>query len=228
MGLRSRLKNRLSGLFSRPPAKGSAVVFDRATAEIWQDLREQYAHGWQSLAAAVVASWEVAAAELNAALRHTNPRAPEFVTRFSDGLVPTLTPFQAAERGAERSWNDGTRQAIASGQLTDALPPLIDATRRIGSEVETAWPATVAFLEPVLVAVNLSSERRQQLIGVGADLRDRLDKRAYAFAEALKPLATAPDVEGVFLDALGDWRQGAAQDLEVGLDRVRALLVGAE
>jgi hypothetical protein len=181
MSWRARLKAALAGA---PPA----------TPFSWDDARESWAQAWRELGAASVASWEVAAADVNRALRD-HPDKKALVARFSDALVPA----HDALRGGERDPNT----------VREPLPVL----RAVGPAFEVAWPKTVAHLAPVLDAHGADEAARTRLLAVGAELREALDLRAAAFAQE-------PDV-GRAIEA---WRVGAVRDAEVVLDHVRTVV----
>jgi hypothetical protein len=228
MSIVGRLKSRIKRTLGREAPARPPRPFDGRLAPIWADLAEHYALAYQTIGAAIVSSWEVIAAELHLATRAKHGSlANEWVTRFSDGLVPTLAAVQAAERAATATWKAGTRAAQASGVLADAIRPLRSQADALGAEVETGWPKTVEHLEPILAGLAVDESGRSRLLGVGAALRSRLDARAQAFGATLEGVATAPSVEAAFLDALETWRHAAAQDVEVALDQVRAVLVAA-
>lgn len=230
MGLLSRVKGRMKrALGGAPPPEKPAAPFDAATAEMWKELREQYALGYQTMGAAVVASWEVTAAEIHAAgRRRSAERAPEWVTRFSDALVPTLSPIQAADRACDKVWKQSTRAATASGKLADAMPALSAHARDLGAAVQAGWPGTADWIEPVVVGLGVEEAGRARLAAVGAALRAAIDGRAADLTRALEAVPLADDVESAFLDAIEAWRHGTAQDLEVALDQVRAVLAPRE
>ena len=229
LGILPRLKRRIKqGVqrFSAVPA--GPVAFQGALAREWPELREQYAVSYQTLVSSVVASWEVAAAELNAAARpNFGTKAAEMVTRLSDALVPTLEPLQAAERATKEIWKEATAAGQASGQFSDALKPVASQTRALGAAVEAAWPKTVEYLAPVLEQLKVDGAEVDRLKGVGKTLRDALDARAQSFGEQLSAAGQAENAEGAFLDAVETFRHATAQDLEVALDQVRSVLVGA-
>jgi hypothetical protein len=193
------------------------------------ELREQYALAFQTLASSTVSSWEVAAAELNRAAKgpHGAEAAGKLVERFSDALVPVLTPLQATERATQAIWKDSTRAASASGRIEDAVAPLVGQVRALGAEVASAWPKTTEYLEPLLVEIRIQTAGRERLAAVGPALQAALDSRGAEFCVVLGRLSQAKDLEGAFLDAVETYRHAAAQDLEVALDGVRSVLVEA-
>lgn len=176
-----RLRAKLSGL-------------RREEAFSWDDAKEGWAQAWRDLGAASVSSWEVAAAELNRALRD-HPDKKALVARFSDALVPA----HDALRGGERDANT----------VREPLPVL----RAAGPALLAAWPKTVAHLEPVLNARAVDDAGRARLLAVGPALSEALAARAEAFA-------AEPDL-GRAIEA---WRTGAVRDAEVLLDEVRTVL----
>lgn len=220
-GLRRRLKQALG---RTPQAPAAEPAFDAAAEEVWAELQEQYALGYQTIAASVVASWEVAAAELNRAARpRFGDEAGEIVTRFSDALVPTLTPVQTAERATKGLWKEAATAGRASGRIADALTVVVAQPAGLGAAIEAEWPKTVAHLGPVLDRMAVGTEGRARLDGVGPTIRAALDGRA---RELARLLAAPRALEAPFLDAVEVWRHGASQDVEVALDQVRSVLVG--
>lgn len=229
MGLLGRLKGRVQRALASPTPPREPAPFDARRAELWKELKDQYSLGFQTMASAVVASWEVTASELNRASRGAHAdHAAEWVKRFSDALVPTLDPIQAAERASAKVWQQSTRAAAASGRLAQAMPAIGSHARELGAAVEAGWPKTVGWMEPVLEGLAVTAAGRSRLGSVGAAMRHALDSRAADFARALETVPLAEDVEGAFLDAVERWRHGTAQDLEVALDQVRAVLAPRE
>lgn len=229
MGLLSRVKNRVKRALAEPQAPAREVAWSHALSELWSELREQYAVAWQTMASATVASWEVVAAELHRAAhaKFGAERATRMVERFSDSLVPTLSPIQATERGTSAVWKDGMRKAGASGRFEDALAGLRDQAGKLGGELAAAWPKTVDYLGPVLDDLGVDDAGRARLGRVGQALQASLDGRAAAFVADLDRLPRAADIEKAFLDAVETFRHAAAQDIEVALDNVRAVLIEA-
>ena len=228
--LLSRAASKLKRVLAPPPPAKPMVArrYDRQTAEIWSELREQYSLGFQTMASATVASWEVVAAEIHAATRpRLGSQAGEIVARFSDALVPTLAPLQAAERATTALWKDGSRTAAATTRIEDAVAPLVKQVQGVGAEIEAGWPKTTEYLAPILDTLAVGRAGRARLEAVGGHMRAGLDSRATEFVRTLGDLPRAVDFEAAFLDAVETWRHASAQDLEVALDQVRAVLVEA-
>ena len=216
------LRDRIFGAIKRRlrPDEPFERRFGPQTAERWAELREPYALGFQTLASSIVASWEVAAAELHAA-----GFRPEQVTRFSDALVPTLQPMQDAERATKALWTQGVADATAVERFEPLTAPLFVQVRGLGRAVEEGYGKTVAWLAPLLDERKASVEARERLAPVGPIIRTSLDGHAAVLCSDLGDLAHARDLEATVLDAVETYRHGASRDLEIALDDVRAALL---
>lgn len=220
MGLLSRVKNRL--LPGRPaPRLGAA--FTRAHAAEWPDLVEQVDNYTQKTGAAIVQSWEVGAAELGRVLRG---RADEkaLIERFSDALVPTLSPFQDLHKKASAVMASGLAEGNATGRVdaaTAALNALVDG---LGGRAAAGWVKTVEYLEPVLLTRPDPDAARAALLAHGERLDAACRTAGAVLAAELARAPERPTLWAAVTDPFDAWQARLVRELEIALtDATRAL-----
>ena len=161
MGLLSRVRNRLF----RPKAVAAiGPAFSPAYEEEWNELVEQVDNYGQKVGAAVVQSWEVGAAELGRAVKG-KPGEKVLIERFSDALVPTLTPFQDLHK-MKLGYSKGT----ATGQLTAANTALLTLVAGLGPSAADGWAKTATYLEPVFAVCADPAAARAAMLAHGPAL----------------------------------------------------------
>jgi len=181
MGLLSRVKNRL---FRPKPVAGIGPTFSARYEEEWGELVEQVDNYGQKVGAAVVQSWEVGAAELGRVVQG-KPGEKVLIERFSDALVPTLTPFQDLHKKTTEAMKLGYANGTATGQLSAANTALLTLVAGLGPSAADGWVKTATYLEPVFaVCANPDAARAAML----------------AHAPALE--AACADAERVLVDEL--------------------------
>ena len=101
---------------------GFSAAQDGAMAALDQSAEGAFA----VLGAAVVSSWEVGLTDLARALRGRieESEQADLVERMSDALVPTESPFSGAGKRYRHAVKMGTKKALETGQLQDAIAPL--------------------------------------------------------------------------------------------------------
>ncbi len=222
MGLLTRVKNRLLG---KKPSPAIGTGFPASYAEEWTDLIEQVDNYGQKVGAAVVQSWEVGAAELGRALQG---RAGEnvLIERFSDALVPTLTPFQDLHKKTTAAMKQGLDRGGASGQIGPATEALASLVAGLGVEAAAGWVKTVEYLDPILAGCAAPEEARAAMLRHQGALRDACDA---AEAVLVAELARAP-ARATLWDAVTEpfdqWQLKLVRELEIAITVAVRELVG--
>ena len=206
--------------------RGEAPRFDRAQAAAFAGLEAELESVSALIGAAAVSTWEVLLADLGRALAGSADQRA-LIERCSDALVPTQEALQAAGRLGRAAVAPGLRAAIESGRLADVLDPVRAPMVALGAQVEAGWARTVAYLDPVIVALGGGASLRAALAGQGPALRAALDAEAARLAVAFGALRPGPKLEAGLREALGAYQKGVGRALEVGLYAARTALVAA-
>jgi len=182
---------------------------------------------FNAVGAAAVSSWEVLLADLARALSQlpAEQRAA-LITRVSDALVPTVAPLQHGERPFRAALQQGVQAAARSGQLADAVEPLIEHLESLGEPVANGWAKTTAFLAPLYDALAEPDALRGALAFTGGELRGVFDNEAALFRARMEALPRATSLDAALLDALAAWQQGVVRGIEVAIYGARTRLVG--
>lgn len=221
MGLLSRVKNRL--LPGKPTARLGAA-FTRAHAEEWADLVEQVDNYTQKTGAAIVQSWEVGAAELARAIRG---RADEkaLIERYSDALVPTLSPFQDLHKQTSSVMAAGLAAGQTAGQTTAATAALNPLVAGLGARAAAGWVKTVDYLEPVLAASADPAATRAALLAHGPRLSAGCDAAGAVLAAELARAPERATLWAAVTDPFDAWQARLVRELEITLtDATRTLV----
>lgn len=213
MGLLSRVKNRL--LRARAPA-GIGPGFPSSYAEEWKELEEQVDNYGQRVGAAVVQSWEVGAAELARSIRGL-PGEKVLIERFSDALVPTLTPFQDLHKKTAVAMKLGFDQGTSTSQIAAANTALVGLVAGLGTTAADGWTKGVVYLEPVFAVCGEPEGARQAMLAHGPSLQAACD-----LAERLlvAELAKAPDRASLWVavtDPFDLWQARLVRELEIAI-----------
>jgi hypothetical protein len=220
MGLFSRLRGRLQG--SRG---GVGVGFTPALEKEWEDIPEQVDAFTKKVGSSIVGSWEVGAAELGRAVVGLE-QDQVWIDRFSDALVPTLTPYQDLHKKATSACKTALVDAQRSRRVQALVPPLVGLVVGLGPEAELGWGKTVGYLGPVL-ELTKRADLAASMLKTGPKLLESARASEQILKEELEKLAEAETLfEGV-CDAFEAWQLYLCRELELELDRPVQELVKA-
>ncbi len=210
-GLLSRLRNRAA-----PTARVVGMRFSADMEEDWKELEEQVDGHAKRPGTALVASWEVAASEL---ARCTLGRDDEktLIDRFSDGLVPALTPFQDIHKGVPSALREGLEAGRRDASMASATRPLVLLVQGLDARVVLGWAKTVEYLGPVYALAPDPEAARAAMAPVG----DRL-AAACRVAEAIlrDRLSHLPGAESLWdgvLDPFDAWQLSLSREIEMSV-----------
>lgn len=190
-------------------------------------LHDNAESAFNAVGAAAVSSWEVLLADLGRALQQLPAeRRAALVTRVSDALVPTVAPLQHGERPFRAALQEGVRAAQRSGQLADAVEPLIVYLESLGEPVANGWAKTTAFLSPLYEALAEPDALRGALAFTGGELRGVFDNEAALFRSRMEALPRATNLDSALIEAMSAWQQGVVRGIEVAIYGARTRLVG--
>jgi hypothetical protein len=221
MGILARVKNRLMG---KKPATGIGPAFARSSEEDWNELVEQVDNYTQKTGAAIVQTWEVGAAELGRAV-HGKPDAKQLIERYSDALVPTLTPFQDLHKKASGVMKVGFDRGASTGQLSEATHALLALVEGLDGGAESGWTKTVEYLEPVLQACKSPEAARAALLAHGAGIRAACDSARTVLADELARGAARPTLWAAVTEPFDRWQLKLVRELEITLTEATRELV---
>ena len=181
------------------------------------------------LGAAVVSSWEVALTDLSRALRGRvdESQQAELIERMSDALVPTESPFSGAGKRYSHAVKTGTKTALESGRLSDAVAPLGDAVGVLGSAFAQGWPKTAGHMEPIFEALGGDPSTKEAFLALGPRLQSELDDAWRNYVRTLDEIGQASHLETALVDGLEAWKDEAVRAVEVVLYQSRDVLVKA-
>jgi hypothetical protein len=214
--VRQRIAPRASGASS-----GIGMAFRPEMGEEWTELGEQVDGFTRRVGSSVVASWEVAASEL---ARVTIGRADEKVIleRFSDGLVPALTPFQDLHKGAESAMRDGARDGAGQGTLAAATRPLVMLVIGLDDRAVRGWNKTVDYLQPVYDVApdpEAAGRARAAMVAAGEPIASACRASEQVLREQLSRLPQAASLWDGVCDPFDAWQLALTRELEIALHR---------
>lgn len=213
MGLLSRLRTRL-----RPPAPTVGAHFTPSLVEAWDELEEQVDGELKKAGASIVGAWEVGAAELaRSVLAWPDERA--MIERFSDALVPTLTPFQDLHKGLGSAMAAGKKAGLASGALSAATAPLAQLLVGLDERADDGWSKTTKHLDPLFLRCPDPDGTRERFIAGGRPLRQACVEADVIWRARLEALPEAPDLWKGLTGAAEAWQLTITRGLEITIDR---------
>lgn len=226
-GLLDRVKGRLSRLAGAGPAATPAGIgpgFGPAYEEEWNELVEQVDNYTQKVGAAVVQTWEVGAAELGRVVRG-HPQDKVAIERYSDALVPTLTPFQDLHKTCSGAMSRGYAAGVASGRMSDATAPLLAMVDGLGERAFEGWAKTAGYLEPVFALAADPSGARERFEANGPELARACANARAVLLRELERIPAQPKLWTGVCDAWDAWQQALCRELEIGMTRAARELV---
>lgn len=225
MGLRTRLRELLEG---RPAAKKGPIGARPTPAmeEEWKELPEQVDGALKKVGSAVVSTWEVGASELARGLVGRSDERT-LIERFSDGLVPTLSPFQDLHKGCNSTMDKAWAAARTSGDLRSITPVLMGLVTGAGDRAQVGWAKTADYLGPVFaLSADPAGEKARFLEG-GAALRDACVARESLLRDGLDRVPHASSLTVGVTEAFDAWQEALVRDVEITVHRYVLAMVKA-
>jgi len=226
-GLLDRVKGRLSrltGAGAPAAAAGIGPGFSPAYEEEWNELVEQVDNYTQKVGAAVVQTWEVGAAELGRVVRG-HPQDKTVIERYSDALVPTLTPFQDLHKTCSGAMSRGYAAGAASGRMADATAPQLAMVDGLGEKAFEGWARTAGYLEPVFALAADPGGARERFEASGPELARACASARAVLQRELERVPNQPKLWTGVCDAWDLWQQTLTRELEICMTRAARELV---
>lgn len=223
MGLLNRIKGRL---FPKKAEPGIGPGFRRADEADWKDLDEQVDNYTQKTGAAIVQSWEVGAAELGRVVkgRATDKQSIE---RFSDALVPVLTPFQDLHKRVSGVMKQGWEQGVATGRLDSATGALVPLVSGLGVRAQEGWAKAVEYLDPIFAECADPPVARATMLAHGAALRTACDAAEAVLVAELAKGPSRATLWAAVTDPFDLWQLALVRELEITITRATRELVAS-
>lgn len=218
----SRLRARFGA--DTPVSGPVGMAFTPAMEPDWQEVEEQVDAALKQVGSAVVASWEVGAAEIARALIG-QPEERALIERYSDALVPTLSAFQDLHKGCPGAFAEGLRAGRADGTLTSATRPLVMLLAGLDRRAEAGWVQTTGYLDPVFARCREPGPVRAAF--AAAPLGEACRKGESALRSTLSLLPQAATLEDGVVDAFEVARDAMVRDLEFALHTPTRTLAAA-
>lgn len=220
-GLLSRLRGRGVG-----PSPGVGLRFLPAMEEEWKELEEQVDAHAKRPGTALVSSWEVAASEL---ARATLGRDDEklLIDRFSDGLVPALTPFQDVHKGVPSAIREGLEAGRREGSMAAATRPLVMLVNGLDAKVGPGWAKTVDYLEPLYAIAPRPEAARAAMAPVGGRFAQGCRDAETVLRERLAQLPRAANLWDGVLDPFEAWQLTLGREIEMSVYEATRGMVAA-
>jgi hypothetical protein len=226
-GLLSRVKNRLSRIAGGGAvAKGAGIGpgFGIAYEEDWNELVEQVDNYTQKVGAAVVQTWEVGAAEMGNAVRGLK-EDKAMIERFSDALVPTLTPFQDLHKKCSGAMQQGFGAGVSGNSMAAATRPLVGLVDGLGDRAFEGWTKTATYLEPMFALCRNPEESRDRFLAFGPELAAGCAKAQAVLQQNLDGVPNQPRLWGGICDSFDAWQLALTRELEISMTRAAKELV---
>lgn len=222
MGLLTRLRQRLS----RPapaPAPTLGARWTPAMEREWEDLPEQVDASLKKVGSAIVSTWEVGAAGLGRALRG-QPADRALIERYSDALVPLLTPYQDLHKGSASAMRAAREAAARASDPRAAAAPLLDLLDPLPRRAAEGLVKTVDYLDPLIARAADPAALRAAMLSAGPALQQSAARHHAALGAALARLPDAPDLLTGLCSPFEDWQAAVGRDVEVTLDPICRML----
>lgn len=224
MGLLNRLRQRIDRRLY-PPAPQKGPIWTEQMEKDWEDLPEQVDAAVKKLGSAAVGTWEVGAADLGRVLIG-QPNEKTLMDRYSDGLVPTLDPYQELHRRSAAQMQRALVAARAGG-LPALEPEFTGILEGLSGRVDEGWDKTVTWLAPLVALTANPGELDRELRTRGGQLRESAQVNEQRLRERLRALSPEQNIYESLCDIWEDYQQGMCRDIEVILDSATQMLVGA-
>ncbi len=221
LGLLSRVKNRLSRLAGAGgQARGAGIgpSFPASYEEDWNELVEQVDNYTQKVGAAVVQTWEVGAAEVGRVVRG-HEKDKEFVERFSDALVPTLSPFQDLHKKCSGAMSQGFAAGVQANALAAATNPLVGLVDGLGDRAFEGWGKTAAYLEPLFALCADPEASKDRFLASGPEIARACAASQAVLRKSLDGAASQPKLWVGVCDSYDAWQLALVRDIEITVTR---------
>lgn len=208
-GLISRLRGRSS---AAPTTVG--LQFVPAMEQEFGELTEEVDAQVKRTGTAMVASWEVAASEL---ARVTIGMEGEkvLIDRFSDSLVPALTPFQDLHKGAATAVREGIEAGRREGSMAAATRPLVMLVHGLDAQVEPGWVKTLDYLEPIFALAKDPAAARAAMEPAGARMAAACREGEQVLRERLSKLPQATSLTEGVIEPFEAWQLVVCREIEM-------------
>lgn len=225
-GLLSRVKSRLQefGIGGKPQLPGIGPGFTPAYEEEWNELVEQVDNYTQKLGAAVVQSWEVGAAELGRVVVG-RPDEKVLIERFSDALVPTLTPFQDLHKKCSGAMAQGYTAGTQRDSLSAASAPLYHMVDGLGGRAAEGWGKTTDYLEPVFALCADPAAAKARFRAAGDEIAKGCDVAQAVLKQNLDGMPEKPKLWDGVCDSFDNWQARLVRELEIAITAATRALV---
>jgi hypothetical protein len=223
LGLLNRLRQRIDRRL-HPPAPKAGPVWTEQMEKEWEDLPEQVDAALKKLGSAAVGTWEVGAADLGRVLIG-QPQERSLMERYSDGLVPTLEPYQELHRRCAGQMQRALVAARAGG-LPALEPEFTGILEGLSGRVDEGWDKTVTWLAPLIALSGHPAELERELRTRGGQLRESAQVNEQKLRERLRVLPQENLYENL-CEVWEEYQQDMCRDIEVILDSATQMLVGA-
>lgn len=224
-GLLARVKNRINRLRGQPAAAaGIGPGFHPDYEEEWNELVEQVDNYTQKVGAAVVQTWEVGAAELGRAV-HGHAQDKQLIERFSDSLVPYLTPFQDLHKHAKSAMTQGFAAGTRQGSMAAATAPLAQMVDGLGDRAVEGWEKTAEYLAPVFALTADPPASRAKFHATSARVRRACDDAQAVLRKELEALPSRPKLWSGVCDSFDAWQLRLTRELEICMTEAERQLV---
>lgn len=220
-GLLSRVKNRLSRLAGAgAPARGQGIgaAFPATYEEDWNELVEQVDNYTQKVGAAVVQTWEVGAAEVGRVVRG-HEKDKEFIERFSDALVPTLSPFQDLHKKCSGAMSSGFAAGVEANALAAATRPLVGLVDGLGDRAFEGWGKTATYLDPLFALCKDPEAAKDRFLATGPEMARACAASQEILRQSLDGAAAQPKLWVAVCDAYDAWQLALVRDVEITMTR---------
>jgi len=224
--LLTRLRGRFSGAAPKAGTSPPGAEFSPPQQEQWDELEEQVDSALKKIGSAVVQTWEVGAAELGrVSVGRVDDRV--LVERYSDALVPFLTPFQDLHKKCPTAMAEGKRVGIERGSIPAAVAPLNRMVDGLDTAAEAGWIKTAEYLGPLFDACVDPAASRADFITAGPKIAEACRVANDGLKESLRVLPAAESLWDGMLDAFERYQEALGRDMEILLDgKVKALARG--
>ncbi len=208
-GLLSRLRGRAT---AAPAVVG--LQFVPAMEQEFGELTEEVDAQVKRTGTAMVASWEVAASEL---ARVTIGMEGEKVLleRFSDGLVPALTPFQDLHKASASAVREGIEAGRREGSMAAATRPLVMLVHGLDVGVESGWAKTLDYLEPLFALAKNPAAARAAMEPAGARMAAASREGEQVLRDKLSKLPQATSLTEGVLEPFEAWQAVVCREIEM-------------
>ena len=162
----------------------------------------------------MVASWEVAASEL-ARVTIGLEGEKAIIERFSDALVPALTPFQDLHKAVPSALREGLEAGRREGSLAAATRPLVMLVHGVDARVPPGWTKTLDYLGPVFAIGRDPAAARAAMEPAGPRIAEACRLAELALREHLSRLPQAASLTEGTVEPFEAWQLAVCREIEM-------------